>query len=100
MLDDVLGLLEAKTFLGGVPGYELACTGFDRHSRPLPKAQETLDEISHEVPPTSNLLELMPVSHADKQIGTLGGGNHFVEVLLTSTSIKNQFHKEQRSLFN
>lgn len=34
----------------------------------------TLDEISHEAPPTEHLLNLLPSTKAAVQLGTLGGG--------------------------
>ena len=62
-------------------GLTHACAGFNKHSTPLPTARQTLDDISHEHPPTQYLLNFLPKSTAAEQLGTLGGGNHFLEVV-------------------
>lgn len=39
-----------------------------------------LDEISHRSAPTAYLQQLAEGDRAEQQLGTLGGGNHFLEV--------------------
>ena len=47
----------------------------------MPKASETLDDISHEHAPSRWLEEAAAQPRPAQQLGTLGGGNHFLEVL-------------------
>lgn len=55
-------------------------TGFDRHAKPPPLARQTLDEICHEHPPSPWLEREQNKQTSALQLGTLGGGNHFLEV--------------------
>ena len=55
--------------------------GFEAHSRPLQSARVALDEISHELAPSQWLEERSADKKPAQQLGTLGGGNHFLEVL-------------------
>lgn len=56
-------------------------TGFNEHRGPLPGARQALDEISHEKPPTRRLENVFRKKpKIANQLGTLGGGNHFMEV--------------------
>ena len=55
--------------------------GFSEHKKPLPGAEETLAEISRKMPPTPRLAAEAKAPKAAKQLGTLGGGNHFLELL-------------------
>ena len=54
------------------------CAGFNSHKRPLPKAREVLDDISQAKPPSRFLEEAADQKKAALQLGTLGGGNHFL----------------------
>jgi len=57
-------------------------TSFDSHPESLSWAARTLKDISAECPPTLYLEErLARESRIAKQLGTLGGGNHFIEVV-------------------
>lgn len=47
---------------------------------PLAGAQEVLDEISHAHAPSKWLASKAAEKKAAQQLGTLGGGNHFLEV--------------------
>ena len=58
-----------------------AWPGFDIHKKAMPKANETLDDISHEHAPSRWLEEAAAQPRPAQQLGTLGGGNHFLEVL-------------------
>ena len=55
--------------------------GFNWHKHPLPGARQTLDEISHAKPPSRFLEEAQDAKRAVQQLGTLGGGNHFLGAL-------------------
>lgn len=58
-------------------------TGFNEHKGPLPGARVALDEISHEKPPTRRLESVFRrKAKIANQLGTLGGGNHFMEVCI------------------
>jgi len=57
-------------------------TSFDSHDAQLPWAKETLKDISREHHPTEYLAKrLEKESKIGLQLGTLGGGNHFLEVV-------------------
>jgi tRNA-splicing ligase RtcB len=57
-------------------------TGFDQHKKALPKTQEILARISEEHPPSKWLLNQLGTNvKPAEQLGTLGGGNHFLEVV-------------------
>ena len=56
--------------------------GFEAHSQPLKSARMALDEISHELAPSQWLEERSADKKPAQQLGTLGGGNHFLEVPL------------------
>lgn len=55
--------------------------GFQSHEQPLKSARMALDEISHELAPSHWLEERSADKKPAQQLGTLGGGNHFLEVL-------------------
>ena len=59
--------------------------GFESHDRPLKSARVALDEISHEQAPSQWLEERSADKKPAQQLGTLGGGNHFLEALLHIT---------------
>ncbi|KAK9903997.1 hypothetical protein WJX75_002148 [Coccomyxa subellipsoidea] len=56
-------------------------TGFDMHKTPLQGAQETIQDISNKTAPSRYLEESMTAPKVLKQLGSLGGGNHFLEVV-------------------
>ena len=58
------------------------CTGWDAHNTPLMGAKHALEDISHQHAPSQFVLGALKESRAAKQLGTLGGGNHFLEVFL------------------
>ena len=57
----------------------------------MPKASETLDDISHEHAPSRWLEEAAAQPRPAQQLGTLGGGNHFLEVLHSYQSVMLQY---------
>lgn len=57
--------------------------GFNAHDKPLPSARVTLDEISQEMAPSRWLEEAADQRKPAQQLGTLGGGNHFLEVFFS-----------------
>ncbi|KAK9845266.1 hypothetical protein WJX81_001622 [Elliptochloris bilobata] len=56
-------------------------TGFNEHKKALPEAAQTLADISARSPPSSRLAAEAAAPKAARQLGTLGGGNHFLELL-------------------
>lgn len=59
-------------------------TGFSQHRSKLEDTQEVLDEITAAVEPTDYLKEQLMLPRVTDQLGTLGGGNHFLEVVYES----------------
>ncbi|GMH40104.1 hypothetical protein BSKO_08008 [Bryopsis sp. KO-2023] len=56
--------------------------GFNQHRTPLPGAKHALEEISQLKPPTKRLESVFRKNpKIANQLGTLGGGNHFLEVV-------------------
>eukprot|EP00929_Paragymnodinium_shiwhaense_P090024 TRINITY_DN50250_c0_g1_i2.p1 TRINITY_DN50250_c0_g1~~TRINITY_DN50250_c0_g1_i2.p1 ORF type:complete len:440 (+),score=81.47 TRINITY_DN50250_c0_g1_i2:71-1390(+) len=55
-------------------------TGFESHDRSTREMEKTLDRLVSEHKPTRWLRQTLSGKHT-KQIGTLGGGNHFVELV-------------------
>ncbi|KAL0029316.1 hypothetical protein WJX79_009968 [Trebouxia sp. C0005] len=56
-------------------------TGFNAHDSPLPSARMVLDEMSQQNAPSRWLEEASSQPKPAQQLGTLGGGNHFLEVV-------------------
>lgn len=60
-------------------------TGFNQHKDPLENAERTIRAINKEINPTKwlqdNLLSNAALDKTLCQLGTLGGGNHFIEVV-------------------
>uniref|UniRef100_A0A6U3ETS2 3'-phosphate/5'-hydroxy nucleic acid ligase n=1 Tax=Entomoneis paludosa TaxID=265537 RepID=A0A6U3ETS2_9STRA len=57
-------------------------TGFESYQTPLAGTVKTLDKIVDQVEPTNVLKDILVKSDkAKNQLGTLGGGNHFLEVV-------------------
>lgn len=56
-------------------------TGFSQHRNKLDGTQQVLDEITATVEPTDYLKEQLLLPRVTDQLGTLGGGNHFLEVV-------------------
>lgn len=54
--------------------------GFNAHDSPLPSARMVLDEMSQQNAPSRWLEEASSQPKPAQQLGTLGGGNHFLEV--------------------
>ena len=54
--------------------------GREQHKTPLTGAAHTLEDISHRSAPSAYVLDSLRETRALKQLGTLGGGNHFLEV--------------------
>lgn len=74
--------------------------GFNEHRSPLMGARQALDEISHEKTPTKRLENVFRNKpKIANQIGTLGGGNHFMEVRTLQHCHCYNYCKEIKSLF-
>lgn len=56
-------------------------TGFAKHANMLPEARTVLERITEELRPTDYVMEQLLLPHVTDQLGTLGGGNHFLEVV-------------------
>ncbi len=56
--------------------------GFNAHDSPLPSARMVLDEMSQQNAPSRWLEEASSQPKPAQQLGTLGGGNHFLEVCI------------------
>lgn len=56
-------------------------TGFNQHSKMLPNTRSVLQKITDEVEPTDYVKEQLLLPRVTDQLGTLGGGNHFLEVV-------------------
>jgi tRNA-splicing ligase RtcB (3'-phosphate/5'-hydroxy nucleic acid ligase) len=61
-------------------------TGFTQHKNTLKGTKEILDEITGVVQPTDYLKQQLLLPRVTDQLGTLGGGNHFIEVLYCDKS--------------
>ena len=55
--------------------------GFNEHKTPLPEAERTLAAITAQVKPSKRLAADAKAPKVARQLGTLGGGNHFLELL-------------------
>ena len=56
-------------------------TGFNQHRKTLVGTKGVLDEMSQEIEPSAFLKSQLTLPRVTDQLGTLGGGNHFLEVL-------------------
>ena len=56
-------------------------TGFSQHKQGLPTTKSVLDQITQEVKPTEHLKKQLNFGRVINQLGTLGGGNHFMEIV-------------------
>ena len=56
-------------------------TGSNWYKSPLPGTKERLDKIEAEVEPTPFLRSILTEDRTMIQLGTLGGGNHFLEIV-------------------
>ena len=61
-------------------------TGFNQHRATLEGTMEVIDEITAEVRPTIYLEEQLLLPRVTDQLGTLGGGNHFLELVYDEAS--------------
>ena len=61
--------------------------GFNAHGSPLPSARMVLDEMSQQNAPSRWLEEAASQPKPAQQLGTLGGGNHFLEVYFAPTPV-------------
>ena len=65
------------------------CAGRESHKTPLIGAAHTLEDISHRSAPSAYVLDSLRETRALKQLGTLGGGNHFLEVQIALINLQN-----------
>jgi tRNA-splicing ligase RtcB (3'-phosphate/5'-hydroxy nucleic acid ligase) len=56
-------------------------TGFGQHRQTLPGTQTTLERITEELQPTTFVKSQVRLPRVTDQLGTLGGGNHFIEIV-------------------
>ena len=56
-------------------------TGFAKHNNMLPGAKDVLDEMTEELQPTDYVKDQLLLPRVTNQLGTLGGGNHFLEIV-------------------
>jgi tRNA-splicing ligase RtcB (3'-phosphate/5'-hydroxy nucleic acid ligase) len=61
-------------------------TGFTQHKHTLVGTETILDEITSTVKPTDYLKKQLLLPRVTDQLGTLGGGNHFIEVVYCDKS--------------
>lgn len=61
-------------------------TGFDQHAKMLKGVKETIEKITEECEPTDYIKQQLTNPKVTDQLGTLGGGNHFLEVLYDENS--------------
>jgi tRNA-splicing ligase RtcB len=59
-------------------------TGFNSYDKPLTATKDVIEKITETQNPTKYLRDNIN-SKASCQLGTLGGGNHFLEVLADET---------------
>lgn len=60
-------------------------TGFDQHRKTLAGTTAVIDQITQEGNPTSFLKSQLTLPRVTDQLGTLGGGNHFLEIVYETT---------------
>lgn len=79
---NAMGILCSFEFVraAALPLQKRIPVGFDFHARYPLSVRTLLDEISHEHTPSKFLEKLAAKEKACAQLGTLGGGNHFLEV--------------------
>eukprot|EP00192_Tetraselmis_astigmatica_P005008 CAMPEP_0117648314 /NCGR_PEP_ID=MMETSP0804-20121206/330_1 /TAXON_ID=1074897 /ORGANISM="Tetraselmis astigmatica, Strain CCMP880" /LENGTH=434 /DNA_ID=CAMNT_0005453891 /DNA_START=273 /DNA_END=1578 /DNA_ORIENTATION=- len=78
-------------------------TGFNEHWQPLVPAGSVLDDISHRHRPSGWLESFRHRQRgkAERQLGTLGGGNHFLEVVYDETGqVWVMLHSGSRNIGN
>ncbi|KAL7530093.1 hypothetical protein ACHAWF_003240 [Thalassiosira exigua] len=56
-------------------------TGFSKHRGALPETKGVLEEITEEHRPTDYVKNQLSLPRVTDQLGTLGGGNHFLEIV-------------------
>jgi tRNA-splicing ligase RtcB len=56
-------------------------TGFAKHNQMLPETKQVLEKITEELKPTDYVKDQLMSTHVTHQLGTLGGGNHFLEIV-------------------
>eukprot|EP00440_Ansanella_granifera_P073850 gb/GFBE01080132.1/.p1 GENE.gb/GFBE01080132.1/~~gb/GFBE01080132.1/.p1 ORF type:complete len:328 (+),score=75.16 gb/GFBE01080132.1/:1-984(+) len=73
--------LQEKTLLAIQRGLRSSIpTGFESHDRSTPAMEATVNKLISKHSPTHWLRQTLTKKHS-KQLGTLGGGNHFVELV-------------------
>mmetsp|Transcript_36239 Transcript_36239/g.80643 ORF Transcript_36239/g.80643 Transcript_36239/m.80643 type:complete len:385 (+) Transcript_36239:271-1425(+) len=76
-------------------------TGFEEHKSPLRGAREALDSISSLHAPSPWLLERLGEDKVARQLGSLGGGNHFLELVHDETGqVHILLHSGSRNIGN
>lgn len=78
-------------------------TGFSQHRTSLKGTQRILDQITAAVEPTHYLKEQLRLPRVADQLGTLGGGNHFLEIVYDDTDAEQVWcllHSGSRNIGN
>lgn len=77
-------------------------TGFNQHRSTLKGTQGILDAITGQAPPSMWLKEQLKLKRVTDQLGTLGGGNHFIEIVSEehSNQIWVMLHSGSRNIGN
>lgn len=77
-------------------------TGFSQHRTTLEGTQEVIRAITEAVHPSEFLEEQLQLPRVTDQLGTLGGGNHFLEVVYEETTeqIWVMLHSGSRNIGN
>ena len=61
-------------------------TGFSQHTGTLPGTKRILDKITQTIQPSDYLQDQLLLPRVTDQLGSLGGGNHFIELLYETQS--------------
>jgi tRNA-splicing ligase RtcB len=61
-------------------------TGFNQHRKTLDGTRNVIDNITGNVKPSQFLAEQLTLPRVTDQLGTLGGGNHFLELVCEENS--------------
>ena len=77
-------------------------TGFAQRRRMLPEVADVIEEITEEIRPTDFVRGQLHAPRVTDQLGTLGGGNHFLEVVYDDANdrVWSLLHSGSRNIGN